>query len=115
MPEQDLERRVILISTIGDPYPVMRVAGLFAARGYVLESLAYTGPSDESGSARITLVTSGTPELIMHIKARLEALVCTREVSDVATACRISPSSARPAAAASSRLEPDATAIEKFA
>ena len=60
-----------------------RVVGLFAARGYNIESLTVAETDHVSHTSRITIVTRGTPEALRQIRAQLEKMVCTRRVIDV--------------------------------
>ena len=60
-----------------------RVVGLFAGRGYNIDSLT-VAPVDADGSlSRINLVTSGTAMVIAQIKAQLDRLVQVHRVSDL--------------------------------
>ena len=63
-----------------------RVVGLFAARGYNIESLTVAETDHASGMSRITVVTRGTAQALAQIKAQLEKMVCTRRVVDVGVA-----------------------------
>jgi acetolactate synthase-1/3 small subunit len=60
-----------------------RVVGLFAARGYNIESLTVAETDRANHTSRITIVTSGTPQALAQIRAQLEKMVCTRSVVDV--------------------------------
>ena len=51
-----------------------RVAGLFSARGYNIESLA-VAPTDDHSLSRMTLVTSGTDDIIEQIIKQLNKLI----------------------------------------
>ena len=51
-----------------------RVAGLFSARGYNIESLT-VAPIDETGLSRMTIVTSGSAEVIEQITKQLNKLI----------------------------------------
>lgn len=60
-----------------------RVIGLFAGRGYNIESLTVAEVSADNTISRITVVTSGTPMVIDQIKAQLERLVPVQRVVDL--------------------------------
>jgi acetolactate synthase-1/3 small subunit len=60
-----------------------RVIGLFAGRGYNIESLTVAETDSTSKISRITIVTSGTPMVIEQIKAQLGRLVPVHTVSDL--------------------------------
>ncbi|MGB7318051.1 MAG: acetolactate synthase small subunit, partial [Planktotalea sp.] len=60
-----------------------RVIGLFAGRGYNIESLT-VAEIDHSGKlSRITVVTTGTPQVIEQIKAQLGRIVPVHQVHDL--------------------------------
>ena len=60
-----------------------RVVGLFAARGYNIESLTVAETDHVSHTSRITIVTTGTPMVIEQIKAQLDRLVPVHRVADL--------------------------------
>ena len=60
-----------------------RVIGLFAGRGYNIESLTVAEVDHKGHLSRITVVTSGTPQVIDQIKAQLGRLVPVHEVHDL--------------------------------
>ena len=65
------------------PGVLHRVVGLFAARGYNIESLTVAETDRRAHTSRITIVTSGTPEVLDQIRAQLGKMVSAREVRDV--------------------------------
>ena len=60
-----------------------RVIGLFSGRGYNIDSLTVAEVNHEDGLSRITIVTSGTPQIIEQIKAQLGQIVPVHEVHDL--------------------------------
>jgi acetolactate synthase-1/3 small subunit len=60
-----------------------RVVGLFAARGYNIESLTVAETDRAAHTSRITVVTRGSSQALAQIRAQLEKMVCTRKVIDV--------------------------------
>ncbi len=60
-----------------------RVIGLFAGRGYNIESLTVAEVDHLDHTSRITIVTSGTPEVLEQIKHQLERLVPVHKVIDL--------------------------------
>ena len=60
-----------------------RVIGLFAGRGYNIESLTVAEVDHEGKLSRITVVTTGTPQVIEQIRAQLGRIVSVREVHDL--------------------------------
>jgi acetolactate synthase-1/3 small subunit len=65
-----------------------RVAGLFSARGYNIESLS-VAPTDDPSLSRMTLVTSGTDEVIEQINKQLNKLVDVVKLVDLTEAPHI--------------------------
>ena len=66
-----------------EPGVLARVIGLFAGRGYNIESLTVTETEHEAHLSRITIVTTGTPMVIEQIKNQLERLVPVHRVIDL--------------------------------
>jgi acetolactate synthase-1/3 small subunit len=60
-----------------------RVIGLFAGRGYNIESLTVAPVEGEGLRSRINVVTSGTDMVIEQIKAQLDRLVPVHRVADL--------------------------------
>jgi acetolactate synthase I/III small subunit len=60
-----------------------RIIGLFSARGYNIESLTVAEVDHLGHRSRITVVTRGTPAVILQIKAQLERMVPVHEVHDL--------------------------------
>ena len=59
-----------------------RVAGLFSAREYNIESLT-VAPTDDPSLSRMTIVTSGTEEIIEQIIKQLNKLIDVVRLSDM--------------------------------
>ena len=59
-----------------------RVVGLFSGRGYNIESLAVAEVDAVKNISRITIVTTGTPQVIDQIKLQLKKLVPVHKVAD---------------------------------
>jgi acetolactate synthase I/III small subunit len=68
-----------------EPGVLHRLVGLFAARGYNIESLTVAETDRKAHSSRVTIVNRGTPHVIGQIKAGLEKMVATRHVQDVSS------------------------------
>jgi acetolactate synthase-1/3 small subunit len=60
-----------------------RVIGLFSGRGYNIESLTVAEVDHLDHTSRITVVTSGTPEVLEQIRHQLERLVPVHKVVDL--------------------------------
>lgn len=80
---QPIERHTFAVLVANEPGVLARVIGLFAGRGYNIESLTVAEVDRERGRSRITLVTSGTRMVIDQIKAQLERLVPIHRVRDL--------------------------------
>jgi len=63
-----------------------RVVGLFSGRGYNIESLTVAEVDHAAHTSRVTIVTSGTPEVIEQIEAQLRRLVPVHSVVNWTTA-----------------------------
>ena len=66
-----------------EPGVLHRLVGLFAARGYNIESLTVAETDRRAHTSRVTIVTRGTPQVLGQIEAQLEKMVSTRHVQDV--------------------------------
>src|SRR5246127_1976352 len=66
-----------------EPGVLHRLVGLFAARGYNIESLTVAETDRRGDPSRVTIVTRGTPHVLTQIEAQLEKMVSTRHVQDV--------------------------------
>jgi len=75
-------RHIISILLENESGALSRVAGLFTARGYNIESLT-VAPTEDSTLSRITLVTSGSEEVIEQIKKQLNKLVDVVKLVDL--------------------------------
>jgi acetolactate synthase I/III small subunit len=59
-----------------------RIAGLFARRGFNIESLA-VGPAEQLGISRITMVVPGDDQIIEQLTKQLYKLVNVLKVQDI--------------------------------
>ncbi len=59
-----------------------RIAGLFARRGYNIESLA-VGPAEQGGVSRITMVVPGDQHILEQITKQLYKLINVLKVQDI--------------------------------
>jgi acetolactate synthase I/III small subunit len=80
-----IESHTIVITVDNEPGVLARVIGLFAGRGYNIESLTVAETDRAAHTSRITVVTSGTPAVIEQIKAQLGRLVPVHRVVDITT------------------------------
>ena len=75
--------RTLSVLVDNEPGVLARVIGLFAGRGYNIDSLTVTETEHEKHLSRITIVTRGTPAVIVQIKHQLERLVPVHRVRDL--------------------------------
>jgi acetolactate synthase-1/3 small subunit len=66
-----------------EPGVLHRLVGLFAARGYNIESLTVAETDRKAHTSRVTIVTRGTQQVLSQIEAQLTKMVSTRHVQDV--------------------------------
>ena len=59
-----------------------RIAGLFARRGFNIESLA-VGPAEQTGISRITMVVTGDNKIIEQLTKQLYKLINVLRVQDI--------------------------------
>jgi len=76
-------RHIISILMENEAGALSRVAGLFSARGYNIESLT-VAPTEDPSLSRMTLVTRGTDEVIEQITKQLNKLVDVVRLMDMA-------------------------------
>ena len=76
-------RHTIAVLVDNEPGVLARVIGLFAGRGYNIESLTVSEIDSVKRYSRITIVTSGTDMVIEQIKALLDRLVPVHMVEDL--------------------------------
>jgi acetolactate synthase-1/3 small subunit len=78
-----IERHTLAILVDNEPGVLARVIGLFSGRGYNIESLTVAETDHQGHTSRITVVTSGTPQIIDQIEAQLGRIVAVHEVHDL--------------------------------
>jgi acetolactate synthase-1/3 small subunit len=76
------ERRVLSILLENEAGALCRVAGLFSARAYNIESLT-VAPTEDPTVSRMTLVTSGPNEVIEQITKQLNKLIDVIRLMDL--------------------------------
>lgn len=79
----DQHQHTICVLVDNEPGVLARVIGLFSGRGYNIESLTVAETDPHGRVSRITIVTSGTIQIIEQIKAQLGRLVPVHKVSDL--------------------------------
>ena len=78
-----IEKHTLAVLVENEPGVLARVIGLFAGRGYNIESLTVAEVDHQGHTSRITIVTTGTPQVIEQIKAQLGRIVSVHEVHDL--------------------------------
>ncbi len=78
-----VERHTLAVIVENEPGVLARVIGLFSGRGYNIESLTVAETDHEGHRSRITVVTTGTPQVIDQIEAQLGRIVSVHEVHDL--------------------------------
>ena len=76
------EHHIIVVWVDNEAGVLARVVGLFSGRGYNIESLAVAEVDKKKHISRITIVTSGTPQVIEQIKLQLKKLIPVHKVAD---------------------------------
>jgi len=77
-----LGTHIIVVWVDNEAGVLARVVGLFSGRGYNIESLAVAEIDPKLNISRITIVTTGTPQVIDQIKLQLKKLVPVHKVAD---------------------------------
>ena len=77
------ERHTLAVIVDTEPGILARIAGLFTARGYNIESLTVSEITDDRSVSRITIVTSASEHVMEQIIAQLERLVPVHKVTDL--------------------------------
>jgi acetolactate synthase-1/3 small subunit len=81
-------RHILSILMENEAGALSRVAGLFSARGYNIESLT-VAPTEDPSLSRMTLVTRGTDEVVEQITKQLNKLVDVVRLMDMADGAHI--------------------------
>ncbi len=76
-------RHIISILIENESGALSRVAGLFSARGYNIESLT-VAPTEDASLSRMTLVTRGSEDIIEQITKQLNKLIDVVKLIDLA-------------------------------
>ena len=80
--KEKLDTHIIVVWVDNEAGVLARVVGLFSGRGYNIESLAVAEIDAKLNISRITIVTTGTPQVIDQIKLQLKKLVPVHKVAD---------------------------------
>lgn len=77
------ERHVLMLVVDNEAGILAKIAGLFTARGYNIDSLTVSEITEDHTTSRITIVTHGPPAVIDQIHAQLDRLVPVHKVIDL--------------------------------
>ena len=77
-----MSRHIISLLMENESGALSRVAGLFSARGYNIESLT-VAPTEDPTLSRMTIVTYGSEEIIEQITKQLNKLVDVVKIMDL--------------------------------
>ena len=81
--QEAAERHTLAVVVDNEPGILARIAGLFTARGYNIESLTVSEITADKTVSRITIVTSASPATLEQIVAQLDRLVPVHAVTDL--------------------------------
>ena len=81
-------RHVISLLIENESGALSRVSGLFSARGYNIESLT-VAPTEEASVSRMTIITSGSDEIVEQITKQLNKLIEVVKVVDLSESAHI--------------------------
>lgn len=82
------ETHTLSVLVDNEPGVLARVIGLFSGRGYNIESLTVSETQHEQHLSRITVVTTGTRQVIEQINNQLDRMVCVHRVTDLTEIAR---------------------------
>ena len=77
-----LDTHIFVIWVDNESGVLARVVGLFSGRGYNIESLAVAEVDHKKNLSRVTIVTTGTPQVIEQITLQLKKLVPVHKVAN---------------------------------
>ena len=80
--KQKTDTHIFVVWVDNEAGVLARVVGLFSGRGYNIESLAVAEVDADKNISRITIVTTGTPQVIDQIKLQLAKLVPVHKVAE---------------------------------
>jgi len=81
-------RHIISVLLENEAGALSRVAGLFSARGYNIETLT-VAPTEDCSLSRLTIVTRGSNEVVEQITKQLNKLIDVIKVVDLSEAAHI--------------------------
>ena len=80
--KEKIENHIIVVWVDNESGVLARVIGLFSGRGYNIDSLTVAEVDKKKNLSRITIATSGTPQVLQQIKLQLGKLIPVHKVAD---------------------------------
>ena len=80
--KEKVEQHIIVVWVDNESGALARVVGLFSGRGYNIDSLAVAEVDKKKNISRITIATSGTPQVLQQIRLQLGKLIPVHKVAD---------------------------------
>ncbi|TAK85338.1 MAG: acetolactate synthase small subunit [Betaproteobacteria bacterium] len=80
-----MTRHIISVLVENEAGALSRISGLFSARGYNIETLT-VAPTEDASMSRMTIVTSGSEDVIEQITKQLNKLIEVVKVIDLSEA-----------------------------
>ncbi len=80
--KEKIENHIIVVWVDNESGVLARVIGLFSGRGYNIDSLTVAEVDKKKNISRITITTSGTPQVLQQIRLQLSKLVPVHKVAD---------------------------------
>ena len=80
-----MSRHIISVLVENEAGALSRIAGLFSARGYHIESLT-VAPTEDASMSRMTIVTTGSEDVVEQITKQLNKLIEVVKVVDLSEA-----------------------------
>ncbi|MBD3760276.1 acetolactate synthase small subunit [Sphingomonadaceae bacterium G21617-S1] len=81
--QEATERHTLSVTVDNEAGILARIAGLFSARGYNIDSLTVADVTEDEKISRITIVTTGTPDVIEQVVAQLDRMIPVHNVTDL--------------------------------
>ena len=80
--KEKIENHIIVVWVDNEAGVLARVIGLFSGRGYNIDSLTVAEVDKKKNISRITITTSGTPQVLQQIRLQLRKLIPVHKVAD---------------------------------
>ena len=80
--KEKFDTHIIVVWVDNEAGVLARVVGLFSGRGYNIDSLTVAEVDKKKNISRITITTSGTPQVLQQIRLQLRKLVPVHKVAD---------------------------------